>query len=428
MKKYKYKMLAYSDSPIEVVEFGAKRGDNSRFAKFLSIPENRPEHQLIFSGMMVQSGGNKNYAYFDQHELVKAYNTIPFNAIDIEHSQEENCGAIIDHVYVDIDSGDKLEMSALENMDPEELRKTNIGAVILAVLWEDRYPAYADIVMGRRAALSMETFYDNFNLLLENGVMVTQEEAEVLGLQSFIEQMMGKFESKEVFDLAHTLRVKAANNRKEEMKVYKYLLNLAFSGTGIVQSPACSQCTLISTNKDECECEEQKMAASTEVSKELYELDLTKLDSYMQKVRDGKEIKPVNYQVTEDLENAEVSPTVADPPSGGPKTSDEIYSQPAPCPQYKVGVEGFEDMWCTFANKQCITAGSRKLMDCHRWSQDEKTGRWMYDQRSSIEEPDYENIEDGNPALQLEAKKQIAAFNNLIDSKRYALEVLSEED
>jgi hypothetical protein len=471
-QRYKYKLYSSVETPIHLIERGTKKPHNEDYGKFLNIPTFVPDHQLFFTGSMVRSGKNKNRAYFDQVEMIKAYHTIPFNAVDIEHDQEKNCGTILNHVFVDVKTGNQIDMEQAANLPEEKIREFDIDAVILAVLWEDRYPAYGNIVANKRTALSMETYLQDFDIIMENGVRLSQDEALLLGLGDFLDQLMSNFETREEFDRAHSLMVTFADGKKKAMEIYKYLKSLQFSGVGLVNLPACEQCTLISTNRDDCECEDLKAAASVLLNSKPqikeFELDLRQVDSYMKKIRDNKEIPAMNIQVAETIKPEEVAqvieepivedrveetaiviptvesnvevetaeqidtirdapPTMVPPPSTLPKTPNDMTSKPSQCPQYRYQ----EEVSCLFANATCEAVGDRKDKSCRRWFQDEK-GIWKFDSRNNITDDEEivvnENMEDpGELDDETAKRKHLDWLSKKIESLEYALESFNLE-
>lgn len=462
MKK-RYKIYGYSDFPVSVVT-PKEIATSKKFDSHLVIPEDGPEHHLYFTGAMVRSGPNKNMAWFDQVELFKASNTIKYNAVDIDHEQDKNCGAILDHVFVNVENGEKLSLEWAKGLSEDELRKYMMDAVILGVLWEDRYPMYADILINRRTSLSMETFFSTFLIRLDNGTMFTIEEAQAYGLSEFIDRLFGSFSSEEEFKRCHTLNVTLANAQKTEMLVYKYLKDLSFSGVAYTQTPACNTCNLIATNRDECECQDELQMAASSVVQELPSLDLRQVDSYMKKIRDNKEIPAMNIQVAETIipeETAQVAeavttaedtvvetavvestvdpdvtletaeeidtirdapPTMVPPPSSSTSTPNDITSHSAQCPQYRYQ----EEISCLFANATCEAAGDRKDKSCRRWFKDEK-GVWKFDSRNNITDDEEivvnENLEDPGMLDEETAKrKHLAWLSKKIESLEFSLE------
>jgi hypothetical protein len=429
-----------------------------RLVQHVQLPPNASKDIITFGAKYVESGPNLNRAYFANSELVMAYHTVPYKALDLEHEIEKIVGHIHSGMYIDRGTGNALDPEALSKMDPMELDKLPIDVVIGGVVYVDRFPMLESPVSTKAYKISMETYFDSFDILLENGTKLSLEEAEAMGLGEFIDQLMGSFESQEDFDRAHSLWVTTADNNRSQMKIYKYLHGLLFSGGGLVLNPACPSCHILTTS---CECEDLKMAASITVTNATskikeFELDLRKSDSYMKTIREKggsvmvhqvtEEIKPEETaQVVEEqkvetpivehaaeetpVETAEqidtirdAPPTMVPPPSSLPKTPNDITSKPAQCPQYRYQ----EETSCLFANATCEAAGDRKDKSCRRWFKDEK-GVWKFDSRNSISDDEEivinENVEDpGTFDEETARRKKLDWISKKIESLEYALE------
>ena len=466
--KRKYKMVAKSGYPIETA---IDKNPIPGLAKHLGIPGNLTQDVLGFTAKYVESFENLNRAYFGNQELAAAYDTIPFKALDLEHEIEKVIGHIHSHAYIDRMENRIVTPDEIKGMSEGKYADKPMDVLVGAIAYIDRFPNLEGPLSRKAYCLSMEVWFDRWDLRLENGVTMSLEEAEAMGLGLFIEQLMGAFDTKEEFDNAHSLLVTLASKKQEQMKVYKYLRNLLFSGAGAVISPACPSCQILSTSCDE---EELKMAASCDCSEEtssetskvqIYSLDLRKVDSYMKKSRDAKEIPATNIQVPEKIEasenadatqNVEVAtqpdgapevqmhveqtvpwtpedtirpapPTLMPPPSTVQHTPVDIQNHSAVCLNYHFG----EANSCLFADVQCEVAGDRKDKRCKRWFQDER-GIWKYDSRNHIKEGTEEivvneNMEEVVMIDEASTKKEREKINLKLEKMESHLEVFRLE-
>ena len=447
-----------------------------RLVEHVQLPPNASKDIITFGAKYVESGPNLNRAYFSNLELAQAYHTIPYKALDLEHEIEKIVGHIYSGVYINRISGKALSPDEMLKMDPTELGKLPVDVVVGGVVYVDRFPMLESPVSTKAYKISMETYFDTFDIILENGTVLSLDEAEAMGLGEFIDQLMGSFESQEEFERAHSLWVTTADNKRSQMKVFKYLHGLLFSGGGLVLNPACPSCHILTTS---CECEEtMKMAASAAVPpkeskiKE-FDLDLRKSESYMKTVREHggttmvhqvseeivvsapQEVETASETPVEDcpcpdvpveektstgdqepqVETAEQIdtirdplPSMAQPPVVTPKVPNDMTAKPAQCPQYRYQAE----ISCLYADATCESAGDRKAKSCRRWSKDDK-GIWKYDTRNNIGDEETvvvnENSE-GSDILDEEAstkRKHLDWLSKKIEQLEYYLESFNLE-
>jgi hypothetical protein len=410
--KHRYRMIARSGY---LIETAIDKSPIPGLAKHLGIPDKLTADVMGFTAKYVESFDNLNRAYFSNDELALAHDSIPFKPLDLEHEIEDVIGHLHSHAYIDRTENRIVTMDELKQMSEGKRSDLPIDVLVGAIAYIDRYPQLEAPLSRKAYCLSMECYFDRWDLRLENGVTMTLEEAEAVGLGLFIEQLMGSFETKEEFDNAHSLLVTLASKKQEQMKVYKHLRNIMFSGAGAVLTPACPSCHILSTSCDDaklqdaasCECPDKVKDDSKEEVK-AFSLDLRQVDSYMKKVRDANEIPATNIQVTEQIEAAGTEnaneiemqvqetvpwtpddtirpapPTLMPPPSTVQHTPVDINSHAAPCLNYKFGVD--VEFTCSFADINCETAGDRKDKRCRRWFQDER-GTWKFDTRNHINE------------------------------------------
>jgi hypothetical protein len=401
---YKYRMVANTGYPLELA---IDKNPIPGLEKHLGFPKNLTHDIVAFIGKYVESFENLNRAYFANQELARAYHSVPYKALDMEHEIEKIIGHIHSHAYVNRQQNQLLSEDMLKQMADGLYPDIPIDVVVGSVIYIDRFPQLESAVERKAYALSMECFFSSWDLRLENGTILTLSEAEKLGLGAFVEQLMGgSFETTEDFEKSHSLLVTCADNKQRPMKVYKYLRDIMFSGAGAVISPACPSCHILTTS---CDCEDAKgeqASMKTESKITQFSLDLRKVDSYMKDIRENKGGKPTVTQVKEELENKEAADVPADnrpgdpprptppatmpPPSSVSPTPNDQTSKHAPCPNYMLD----QDMACLFADKQCMVAGSRDDKSCYRWLKDDR-GHWKFDSRNHIDDPEEVVINDG---------------------------------
>lgn len=203
-------------------------------ASVIEFPENKTPDLLFFTGIFVSSGENLNKSYFLPEELVKAYNTIPNKALDIEHDESEIVGHIYSCSIID-QAGNKLDIEELKNKSNDELNKMNLDILIGGILYKSRFPELAKEVKDNKWKLSMETYYQDYDIKI-GSMILPRKEAEALGLVD--EATFGK-----------VARVVKNGTEVARGKVTKVLRNLLFSGCGLVKNPANPRSLILETAK-----------------------------------------------------------------------------------------------------------------------------------------------------------------------------------
>lgn len=403
------------------------------------LPPNPTKDILVFGAKYVESRENLNKAYFTNKELASAYDSIPLKALDLEHSIEEIVGSIYSGTYVDRDTNRVTTKEDLMKLDEKELDGLTIDVIVGGVVYIDRFPQLEGPVSEKRYAISMECWFDDFDIRLENGIVVSLEEAELLGWSTLVDSLLGSFNTQEEFDKAHRVKVILADKSEVPMSVYKQLKGIMFSGAGLVINPACPSCKILSTSYDEnlksectdiCKEGESSEASLKTQADELITINLTKLDRYMEQWRSSSEGKPLNHQVKDNIITITSSESEPDTNLENKEKSDETHLDPFPkdrdpmntdkdpsvCVNYKYEIwlrngEQEEQMrhWCVYANEKCPTAGDHSFHECHRWYN--RDGDWIYDTR---------NFRDaGNPFAPLEYDPDESATTSASASLEY---------
>ena len=192
-------------------------------SSIVKFPENKTPDMLFFSGIFLSSGENLNKAFFMPSELVKAHATIDNKALDIEHDETQIVGHIYSSAFVNRD-GNKLEIADLQKIPVVELDKMEIDVMIAGILYKSRFPELAQEVKDHKWKLSMETYFQNFDIKIGN-LILSQKEAEALGLAS--ESVLGRI-----------ARVFKKGTEIAKGHIARVLRELMFSGCGLVKNPA----------------------------------------------------------------------------------------------------------------------------------------------------------------------------------------------
>lgn len=203
-------------------------------ASVVDLPKNKTPDVLFFTGCFVSSGENLNHAYFMPSELVKASNTIVNKPMDIEHEEETIVGHIYSSAFVD-QKGNKLEIEDLNKIEAKELDKMNLDVLIGGIMYKSRFPEMADEIKDGKWKLSMETYFQDYDIKVGD-LLLTKQEAEAMGLASI--DVLGKF--------AKILKRGVALATGEVARV---LRDLMFSGCGFVKQPANPRSLIFETAK-----------------------------------------------------------------------------------------------------------------------------------------------------------------------------------
>jgi len=203
-------------------------------ASVVSFPENKTPDMLFFSGIFVSSGENLNKAFFLPSELVKSHHTINNKALDVEHDETQVVGHIYSSAFMDR-SGNKLEINTLQSMNQDDLEKMDIDVMIAGILYKSRFPELAKEVKDSKWKLSMETYFQNYDIKIGN-LILSKKEAEALGLAS--DDVLGR-----------VARILKKGKEMAKGEVARVLRGLMFSGCGLVKNPANPRSVILETAK-----------------------------------------------------------------------------------------------------------------------------------------------------------------------------------
>ncbi len=302
-----------------------------------SLEDKQPD-LLYFSAIFVSTGTNLNNAHFLPSELVKAENTIVSKALDVEHKEEDIIGHIYDRAYVDA-SNNKLNVDELASKESGSLDKdySDMHIIIAGVIYKNRFPSLAEEVVDNSWRVSMECYYDGYDVKIGD-VIMSHREAEIIGL-AHDDKVFGKL-------------AKVIKNGKEiaKDKIERVLRGICFSGCGIVKNPANPPSVILETAN-----EKEKDVINT---KEIIVLDYSKIEQ-----------SNIDNNVTSD--NIEDVSTVI-PDTNNDDASLDYKDTVGICVSYKRRVLEKEpqgpdtavthENWCTLYNNDC-TSFSRDTSD-----------------------------------------------------------------
>jgi hypothetical protein len=196
-------------------------------SKIIELPnvEDKQPDLLYCSAVFVSTGENLNHAYFMGSELITAEGTIVNKAMDIEHSEENVIGHIYKREFMD-QSGNKLDLKELSSKEVAAQDSQSMHIAIACVLYKNRFPNFAKEVSENKWKVSMECYYENFEIKIGQ-LVLDQKEAEALGLAATDSKILGTM-------------AKVIKNGIEIASgtITRVLRGICFSGCGFVKNPA----------------------------------------------------------------------------------------------------------------------------------------------------------------------------------------------
>ena len=195
-------------------------------AGHVDMPTDAPFDLLFFKAIYLTSGANLNYTYFDKDELIKSIDTVANKAMDIEHEEQGIVGHIYAASFFEADSTKSIDIDTLKSYEDK------VDVVIAGVVYKDRFPELASEVTKGEWYVSMETYYDSFDIKIGD-VLLDSKTATTLGVVDLIGQEVTLKKSDE------TIAVGTAN---------KLVRNLHFSGGGFVKEPANPTSVILDTS------------------------------------------------------------------------------------------------------------------------------------------------------------------------------------
>lgn len=233
IKKYPYRLYLESDIVTKPETVRLRK----EAASVLGIPkgEDRQLDLTYFTSIFVSSGTNLNDAHFLPSEMVLANESISGKAVDVEHKETEIIGHIYKHAYVDADYKE-LQVDDLLNQEVSSLDESELHIEIASVIYASRFPELAQEVEEKKWKVSMEAYYQNFDVKIGN-IIMSQQEAKAAGFEVSNEK-------------AYKDKVRVFKEGKviAEGKPARVLRGVMFSGVGIVKNPANPPSVILETS------------------------------------------------------------------------------------------------------------------------------------------------------------------------------------
>lgn len=301
-----------------------------RAASFIKIPdkEERQVDLMYFTAIYVSSGANLNNAYFQPVELIMAENTIVNKALDVEHKEKEVVGHLYDKVYID-SQGNKLSVNDLKNLSENDINEKDLHIAIAGIIYKHRFPEIAQEVAEGKWKVSMEVYYEDFDIKIGDTI-ITRKEAESVGFED-VSKVIGK-----------KGKLIKSGTEIAEGTIDRVLRGLKFTGCGLVENPANPPSVILEV-------------AGCDMN------NLTSNDNNASKNNDNN-----NDEIIIDLKDHDNKVTSND--SGGTSSGQNNYSDdPGLCVYYKKRVtsktgEIIHENWCTKFDTEC-TSFSRTVDD-----------------------------------------------------------------
>jgi len=321
------------EAKIEVQEETAARREKAE--AIIDLPQGKEKQPdlLYFTAIFVSSGENLNHAYFLPSELVQAEGTIINKALDVEHKEEEIIGHIYERTFM-TKEGNKLEIQELATMETASLDQKDMHVAIAGIIYKNRFPNLAEEVAQGKWKVSMEAYYQDYDVKVGD-MMLNRREAEMLGLASVDESLLGKL-------------AKVVKQGKEiaEGAITRVLRGITFSGCGIVKKPANPPSVILETAKDNN-------------TKEIIILDYDKLVEDTEELQDNKVTSTkiedtVSKKPADETSEIENKDTVGICVSYRKRVLDETFEGP--------GTKVLYENWCMKYDAAC-TSFSRDTTD-----------------------------------------------------------------
>lgn len=219
-------------------------------------PEKRQPDLQYFTSVFVSSGYNLNSAFFLPSELILAEESVIDKPLDIEHEQDKIVGHLFSKVFAYKDRT-VFDPKALYSSLGNDVEKVSMDIITSSRLYKSRFPEVALDVMSGKYKVSMECYYHDFDIIVDN-VIIPKIEAKAVGLIEMVNNIVSVVEGKKSLG---------------SQRVGRVLRGILFSGCGLVENPANPDSVILET-------------AAVDNTK--FILDLTKIDSYM-KTKQEKE-------------------------------------------------------------------------------------------------------------------------------------------
>ncbi|MCK5015698.1 MAG: hypothetical protein KAS32_01385, partial [Candidatus Peribacteraceae bacterium] len=230
-------------------------------------PEKRQPDLQYITAVFVSSGYNLNSAYFLPTELYKSRGTIAEKPLDIEHDQVKIVGHLYSSIFTYKD-GSVFDPNELHETVGSDMDKVSMDIVSAMRLYKARFPELAEEVNEGKYKVSMECFYKDFDIIVDN-IIIPKLEAKSLGLVEVVNNI---------------ITVVEGADKKGKHRVGRVLRGMLFSGCGLVENPANPDSIILETAANQ---------------NDKYILDLTKVGSYMKAKQEDESVVIHSLEGTE---------------------------------------------------------------------------------------------------------------------------------
>ena len=310
----------------------------------VSIPGARQPDLLYVTSVLVSSGPNLNGAFFMPSELVSARDSIVNKAADVLHEEQEVVGHVLDRAFV-TKEGTAFDALGMMQAKGELFNKESFNIATLSVVYKLRFPEVAQDILNGRFKVSMECFYEDFDIMLPGSdFILSADEAVKNGLV----ELIGK-----------QVKVVDGNERQVD-KVFRVLRNMVFSGFGFVDNPANPESIIMET----ADLNENELPV----------IDLNKIESY-RKAKQEKtriELSSSEEEVSEEEEEGgeegkEIGTNFVAPTSSTHDSLCVSFKRYVHAGNPQAGItEVTRENYCALFDNDCPTAGSSTDVGCWR--------------------------------------------------------------
>ena len=231
------KLQMYLEANIDIEEPTKERKEMASACIDLPTGKDKQADLLYFSAVFVSSGANLNHAYFLPSELVAAEETVQMKGVDMEHVEDNIVGHIYDKAFVD-ENHNPLQLEELSKLETAALDEKEIHILIAGVVYKHRFPEIADEVDKNLWKVSMECFYQSYDIKIGNTI-ISKPEAELLGL-ACKDSVFGK-----------TAKIIKEGNEVANGVIDRVLRGVHFAGVGFVKNPANPPSVVLETAIDD---------------------------------------------------------------------------------------------------------------------------------------------------------------------------------
>jgi len=179
------------------------------------------------SAILVSTGMNLNGAVFMPSELIRSRDTMLGKPLDVEHIQHALVGHLYDRAFMAKDRSVFEPMALLAEVGPTDIDRATFDIAVLMKLYKMRFPEIADSVSSGVFKVSMECYYEYFDVMVGDLIISTAEAAKYGLTPEKVQEYSGTL-----------AEVVMPDGRRVGAIIGRVLRNLMFSGCGLVEAPA----------------------------------------------------------------------------------------------------------------------------------------------------------------------------------------------